>query len=66
MQFDVLVSLITLGLFIWAMVWSHTAFGRWETREKAKVRALEKIAASLAKQTGESQGTREPELTKDW
>lgn len=42
-----LISFLMLCLFVWACVWSHLAFRRWEERENAKVRALQQIAMKL-------------------
>ena len=38
-----------IGLMIWSVIWSHMAFNRWEARENAKVKALQRIAAHLTK-----------------
>lgn len=62
--FETLVSLITLGLFIWAIVYSHGAMKRYEAREDAKLRALERIARAVSK--SEEGGPREPKLKADW
>ena len=52
-QFVIAVNIIAfvgiVGLFIWSIVWSHMAFNRWEARENAKVKALQRIAAHLTK-----------------
>lgn len=46
---SLIVTLVLVGLFVWAVIWSHLAFQRWEARENAKVKALQRIANGLNK-----------------
>lgn len=62
--FDTLVSLISLALVIWAIVYTHGAMKRYEEREDAKLRALERIARAIAK--NEEGAGREPKLRDTW
>lgn len=53
-QFAIAVNLLAflgvIGLFIWSIIWSHLAFSRWEARENAKVKALQRIAAHFTRE----------------
>ena len=44
---DLIGGIITIALLLWAAVWTHNAFKRYEAREEAKVRALQQIANGL-------------------
>jgi len=41
------LSFLSLCVCIWAIIWSHLAFRRWEERENAKVKALQQIASRI-------------------
>lgn len=53
MHAETLISLITLGIFIWAVIWSHSAFRRYEERDEAKVKALQRIAVAVQSKQGD-------------
>lgn len=44
---NLLAMLGLIGLWIWAVIWCFRAFARWEQREEAKLRALQRIAAKM-------------------
>lgn len=46
---SLLLTVVLIGLCVWAAVWAHLAFNRWEAREEAKVKALQRIANGLNK-----------------
>lgn len=51
---SVVIFIGMLALFVWACLWTHAAFQRYEAREDAKLRALQRIASKL----DGSEGTR--------
>lgn len=66
MHVETLISLITLGIFIWAVIWSHSAFRRWEERDEAKVKALQRIALTMQPKQGEKRAGDIDHLSANW
>ena len=57
---SLLVTVVLIGVSVWAVIWAHLAFNRWEAREEAKLRALQRIANGLNK-SGDGDATNLPE-----
>lgn len=47
---ETLAGLAILALMIWAAIWTIQVVRRWEQRDEAKLKALQRIAAGLAPQ----------------
>ncbi len=48
---EALVGIVLLILFVWSIVWTIGVVRRWERRHEAQVKALQRIAANLTKET---------------
>lgn len=58
---SLIMTVVLIGLCVWAAIWAHLAFNRWEARENAKVKALQRIASGLSNRTRDETASDLPE-----